>query len=103
MSSFHGGLPGEGGAVEEGLFSLGPGALTGSVFTGDTLLVIRAPSGTRLEVPVPEVSDKGLHGLCVCVCVCVCMHVCFACGKLIYYLKTAFNMCLCFAFDFLRA
>lgn len=71
MSSFHGGLPGEGGAVEEGLFSLGPGALTGSVFTGDTLLVIRAPSGTRLEVPVPEVSDKGLHGLCVCVCVCV--------------------------------
>ncbi|XP_072790553.1 transcription factor E2F4 isoform X4 [Taeniopygia guttata] len=27
-------------------------------FTGDTLLVIRAPSGTRLEVPVPE----GLNG-----------------------------------------
>ncbi|NWX24779.1 E2F4 factor, partial [Aegotheles bennettii] len=29
-----------------------------SVFTGDTLLAIRAPSGTRLEVPVPE----GLNG-----------------------------------------
>uniref|UniRef100_A0A8C5TX18 E2F transcription factor 4 n=1 Tax=Malurus cyaneus samueli TaxID=2593467 RepID=A0A8C5TX18_9PASS len=27
-------------------------------FTGDTLLVIRAPSGTRLEVPIPE----GLNG-----------------------------------------
>ncbi|NXK51172.1 E2F4 factor, partial [Chauna torquata] len=25
-----------------------------SVFTGDTLLAIRAPSGTRLEVPIPE-------------------------------------------------
>lgn len=48
-----------------------PGALTGSVFTGDTLLVIRAPSGTRLEVPIPEVSDKYMgrvQGLCVCVC-----------------------------------
>ncbi|NXN69226.1 E2F4 factor, partial [Himantopus himantopus] len=29
-----------------------------SVFTGDTLLAIRAPSGTRLEVPIPE----GLNG-----------------------------------------
>lgn len=29
-----------------------------SVLTGDTLLAIRAPSGTRLEVPIPEVSDK---------------------------------------------
>ncbi|NXJ85010.1 E2F4 factor, partial [Trogon melanurus] len=28
------------------------------VFTGDTLLAIRAPSGTRLEVPIPE----GLNG-----------------------------------------
>lgn len=46
-----------------------PGALTGSVFTGDTLLVIRAPSGTRLEVPIPEVSDMGrVQGLSVCVC-----------------------------------
>uniref|UniRef100_A0A8B9ZEF1 E2F transcription factor CC-MB domain-containing protein n=1 Tax=Buteo japonicus TaxID=224669 RepID=A0A8B9ZEF1_9AVES len=32
--------------------------LTSLVFTGDTLLAIRAPSGTRLEVPIPE----GLNG-----------------------------------------
>ncbi|NWS67451.1 E2F4 factor, partial [Crotophaga sulcirostris] len=32
--------------------------LTSLIFTGDTLLAIRAPSGTRLEVPVPE----GLNG-----------------------------------------
>lgn len=29
-----------------------------SVLAGDTLLAIRAPSGTRLEVPIPEVSDQ---------------------------------------------
>lgn len=40
-----------------------------SVFTGDTLLAIRAPSGTRLEVPIPEVSDKWAECRSVCVCV----------------------------------
>lgn len=39
-----------------------------SVFTGDTLLAIRAPSGTRLEVPIPEVSDKWAECRSVCVC-----------------------------------
>ena len=41
-----------------------------SVFAGDTLLAIRAPSGTRLEVPIPEVSGErvGSAGVCVCVC-----------------------------------
>ena len=34
---------------------------------GETLLAIRAPTGTQLEVPVPEPVS-----VCVCVCVCVC-------------------------------
>lgn len=36
--------------------------------------MIRAPSGTRLEVPIPEVSDKYMgrvQGLNVCVYMCV--------------------------------
>ena len=53
--------------------SLCPLSADQSVFTGDTLLAIRAPSGTRLEVPIPEVSDKCVGRVQECVCVRVCV------------------------------
>ena len=56
--------------------SLCPLSADQSIFTGDTLLAIRAPSGTRLEVPIPEVSDKCVGRVQECVCVCVCVCVC---------------------------